>query len=65
MELVNVHEVAKEIIGALMVWVAGRLGHKVQKAIKDLNCLFNRVRAIEERLGLDKKACAKDEDGCK
>lgn len=46
----GLHDIAKEVIGALMVWAATRLASKVSRFAKDLNCYFARTRELELRL---------------
>lgn len=46
------HDWGREIIGSLMIWVAGRLGKKVEKVLKDISCLFDRIRSLEKHLRL-------------
>jgi hypothetical protein len=44
----TVHDLAKEVIGTVMVAACTWLGGRVRKAVRDLNCYFQRQRDHEE-----------------
>lgn len=60
-----IHDLVKDLIGALVVWFVSRQTHKVGKFVKDLNCFFDRVRKLERRVTkLDHKDQGCDKDDC-